>query len=95
MHEDGHDLKWLVGLGVDGASVMVGKNHSVSTILKQSVPHLTVVRCISHSLAKVASHAVAKLPSYLEFIVSEIYNHFSRFTLRRQEYGQLHETNEG
>ena len=41
MHEDGLDLKWQVGLGVDGASVMVRKNHSVSTILKQSVPHLT------------------------------------------------------
>ena len=53
LKEDNLDLRWLVGLGVDGASSMVGRHHSVSTLMKETIPHLTVIHCVSHSLAKV------------------------------------------
>ena len=51
--EDNLNLQDLVGIGVDGASAMVGRHHSVSTLLKQLVPHLVTIRCVAHSLAKV------------------------------------------
>ena len=51
--EDGLDLSWMVGIGIDGANVMVGRNHSVTTLFTQLVPHLMAVRCVAHSLAKV------------------------------------------
>ena len=53
MEEDGLDLSWLVGIGIDGANVMVGRNHSVSTLFTELVPHLMAIRCVAHSLAKV------------------------------------------
>ena len=56
--EDNLDIRWFVGLGVDGATCMVGRHLSVSTLARQSAPHLTTVRCVSHSLAKVAQYAV-------------------------------------
>ena len=51
--EDELDVQWLVGLGVDGASAMVGCHRSVKTLMQDVVPHLTTIRCVSHSLAKV------------------------------------------
>jgi len=44
------DGKNLVGIGSDGASVMVGKNNSVATLLKKDWPHVILMRCICHSL---------------------------------------------
>ena len=57
LEEDNLDINLLVGLGVDGASAMVGRNHSVATLLKAVVPHLIVVRCVAHSLALVGFDA--------------------------------------
>ena len=51
MEEDGVDISWMTGMGLDGA--MVGCHHSVSTILSDAVPHLIVVCCVAHLLAKV------------------------------------------
>ena len=59
MHEDGLDLKWLVGPGVDGASV--------STILKQSVPHLTVITCRLYCI-HLLKLLLMLLPNYLHIL---------------------------
>ncbi|KOB71310.1 Uncharacterized protein OBRU01_13944 [Operophtera brumata] len=89
---DGLDIKKLIGIGVDGANVMVGEHHSFRSILKESLPHLTTVKCVSHSLHLAAEHACKVLPSHLEYIVREVHNWFSCSTKRQIEYALLHET---
>lgn len=44
--ECGLDIKNMVGIATDGASVMVRKNHSVFTLLKQKQPSLLLIRCL-------------------------------------------------
>ncbi|MGH0153923.1 UNVERIFIED_CONTAM: hypothetical protein FKN15_027233, partial [Acipenser sinensis] len=55
----------LIGIGVDGTNSMVGSHNSVSKHLKDSVPHLVVVKCICHSLHLAASkgNRCSALPS--------------------------------
>lgn len=40
----------LIATGSDGASVNLGKNHSVTALLKKDVPHLVVMHCVNHRL---------------------------------------------
>lgn len=81
----------LVGLGVDGASSMVGRLNSVAIKMKELIPHLTTVRCVPHSLAKVASWASKKLPCHLQYMVSQVHTHFSRSAIKRSKFLEIHE----
>ena len=58
----GLDPRKIVGLGSDGASVMLGKKTGVGVRLKARSPHLTHVHCIAHGVNLAASGA-AKLES--------------------------------
>ena len=80
----------LVGIGVDGASAMVGRHHSVSTLLAEKVPHLIVVRCLCHSLHLAASAACALFPRHLDYMVRESHNWFSQSPKRQREYTALY-----
>lgn len=53
------DIKQLMGIGTDNASVMVGVNNGVYRILKEeyNLPHLVLNRCVCHSLQLAVSHA--------------------------------------
>ncbi|KAG0418668.1 hypothetical protein HPB47_004671 [Ixodes persulcatus] len=87
----GIDLQRMVGIGTDNASVMIGVNNGVYQKLKADVPNLLLVRCVCHSLNLAVSSAVAEaLPRNLEFLVSEIYNWFSRSPSRQQSYRDLY-----
>ena len=79
-----------MGIGVDGASAMVGRHHSVSSMLKEKVPHLVVVRCICHSLHLAASNASMVLPRHLDYMIRETYNWFSCSAKRQREYATLY-----
>lgn len=59
----------FVGLGVDGASVNVGNNHSLTTILHEVNPHIVVIKCICHSLHLAAEKACESLPRHLDFMI--------------------------
>lgn len=63
---DGLNIKHLLGLGVDGASVNVGVNHSLSTILHELNPQIVVNKCICHSLHLAAENACEVLPRHLD-----------------------------
>jgi hypothetical protein len=39
-----------------GANVMIGVNHSFSSLLRIEVPDLIVVKCVCHSLHLTAEH---------------------------------------
>ena len=69
--ETGLDIKNMIGIATDGASVMVGRNHSVFTLLKQKQPSLQLIRCICHSLDIVANKAMQLLPSNIEYMIKE------------------------
>ncbi|XP_015120356.1 uncharacterized protein LOC107043381 [Diachasma alloeum] len=56
----------MVGFAADGASVMMGRNHSVSVLLKKDIPSLFVMRCTCHSLALCACAACGKLPEQVD-----------------------------
>ncbi|KAG0420405.1 hypothetical protein HPB47_003508 [Ixodes persulcatus] len=61
----------------DGASVMMGKNNSVMTLLKKDIPDIFVLTCVCHSFHLCASYACAKLPRVIEDIVRDVYNYIS------------------
>lgn len=86
------NIEHLVGIGVDGANVMVGEHHSFSSLLSEKIPHLVTVKCVSHSLHLVAEKACVELPMELEFLVKECYSWFSCSTKRQIDYSMLHET---
>ncbi|KAK0180572.1 hypothetical protein PV327_002939 [Microctonus hyperodae] len=68
-------LENLIGIGVDGADVMVGQNNSVSTILKNTCNQkLVTVKCVCHSLDLAAEHAFKLLPKHLDFLIRESHN---------------------
>lgn len=49
LKKDGLKIENMIGIGVDGANVMVGKYNSVTAILKRELPDLIIVKCVSHS----------------------------------------------
>ncbi|KYM95346.1 hypothetical protein ALC62_14007 [Cyphomyrmex costatus] len=53
------NIKNLIGIGTDNASVMVGCNKSVYTELKKDVPDLILIRCVCHSIQLAINYAYA------------------------------------
>lgn len=49
---------FIVATGSNGASVYLGKRHSVIKLLKDEVPHLFAMHCICHSLKLSALNAM-------------------------------------
>ncbi len=66
----------LIGFAADGANVMLGAHHSLSSLLKKDIPNLYIMKCICHSFALCASYACLKLPRSLEDLARDIYNYF-------------------
>lgn len=87
---DNLKLKNLIGIGVDGANVMMGQHHSFATLLKKEVPDVVIVKCVCHSLHLCAEKACQMLPKRLEFFVREVHNYFSHSPKRITEYRNLY-----
>ncbi|KAJ8304869.1 LOW QUALITY PROTEIN: hypothetical protein KUTeg_018452 [Tegillarca granosa] len=64
----------------DGASVNLGKNHSVTTLLKNEISHLIAVHCVYHRLALGATDAMkdreCKLFSDLKSVLIHLQKHY-------------------
>ncbi len=89
-------LKWevkegnFVGLGTDGASVMVGERRSLQKLLKDKFPGLVHVKCSCHSIDLAAKEAVKKsMPSHLEYMLKESHNWFAHSSLRQSNFAQM------
>ncbi|KAH9366674.1 hypothetical protein HPB48_017673 [Haemaphysalis longicornis] len=63
--------KNLLGLAADVAAVMMGTNHSVTTLLKRDEPNLFILKCLCHSSHLCASYASAKLPRVVEHLLKK------------------------
>ncbi|KAE8280143.1 hypothetical protein D5F01_LYC22285 [Larimichthys crocea] len=92
LSECGLDIKHMVGIATDDTSVMVGKHHSVFTLLKQKQPSLQLIRCVCHSLDIVAHKAMQLLPSNVEYMIRETYNWFAHSAKRQSDYNSVYKT---
>ncbi|XP_074026139.1 zinc finger protein 862-like isoform X2 [Leptinotarsa decemlineata] len=92
LKKDGLKIENMIGIGVDGANIMVGKHNSVTALLKRDLPDLIVVKCVSHSLHLCAEKAAESLPRQLEFLVRETHNWFSYSPKRLDYYKTLYES---
>ncbi len=65
---------------------MFGCRQSVSTLLKQEIPHLLSVKCSCHSIHLVACYATRVLLDTIEAGLRAVYNHFSNSSARRRDF---------
>ena len=84
-------LSNIIGYSSDTCSVMFGENLSVSTLLKKDLPHVAAIKCSCHMIHLCTSHACLKLSTTLEDLCRNIYSHFSRSTLRQNDFTQFQE----
>ncbi|XP_076063421.1 SCAN domain-containing protein 3-like [Oratosquilla oratoria] len=88
--EDGLDVNKLIGIGTDGANSIVGRHHSLITLLKNDNPEITLIRCVRHSLHLAASKACENLPTVLDFLVRDTHTWFSNSPNRINKYTELY-----
>lgn len=74
---------------------MVGVKHSVSSLLKQEVPDVVIIKCICHSLHLCAENAAKTLPRQLEYLVREAHNWFCNSPKRKDQYKKLYKVMNG
>ncbi|XP_071169572.1 zinc finger protein 862-like [Mytilus edulis] len=74
----------LIGLGSDGASVMVGRKSGVAARLKQRNPELVNVHCIAHRLALAAAQATDNIPYLKKFkdLLQQIFKFYQNSAVR-------------
>ena len=60
----------LVGLGCDGAAVMLGRRNGLAVLLKQAQPALVEVHCFAHRLELGFKDAVKKSNLYEKTVVT-------------------------
>lgn len=89
------EIKKMIGIGTDNATVMTGSNNGVHALLKNETgnDNLVLVRCVCHSLQLALSHASEEtLPRNVEFLIRETYNWFSHSSNRRLYYKNIYQT---
>jgi hypothetical protein len=86
------DVKKLIALGTDGASVMTGQKTGVAKRLEALNAFLIAVHCIAHRLALAAGQS-AKTINYLKHkylpVVYKIYSFFNNSAVRKAELKKL------
>lgn len=91
----GLDIKRLLSIGVDNATVNTGFNNGILETLKHEwqLPNLIMVRCICHSLQLPLSNAVqGTLLKNMDFLVREMHMWFSHSSKRKAAYSQLYKS---
>lgn len=81
----------IIGFGSDGCNTMMGAHNSVASRLKKEFPHITIIKCICHSLALCANNGCKKLPRSPENLAHNIFNFFSASAKRQSEFQQFQE----
>ena len=85
----------LIATGSDGASVNIGKNHSVTALLKKDVPQLIAMHCVNHRLELSVLDALKKknsdVFSKIKKVLHLLYNHYHRSPKALRELKSLAE----
>lgn len=84
------DIKYCVGLGTDGASVMCGQHNSLYTKMKAESARLVLVKCVCHSLQLACNEAIDVLPTHIDYLVRETFNWFTHSPKRQQAYRETY-----
>ena len=79
----------LVGLGSDGASVILGCRNSVLTRLLAQHPSLMSFHCNCHIAALIANHACKELPNYLDDLTVQIWYFFQKSPKRQRVFQEF------
>ncbi|CAD7081034.1 unnamed protein product [Hermetia illucens] len=79
----------MIGFAADGANIMMGRNHSVSTLLKADINDLFVLKCVCHSFHLSASYACEKLPGEVEDLARNIFNYLKSSSKRLKDFSSL------
>ena len=79
----------LVGLGSDGANVMLGARNSVLTRLKAKQPALVSFHCNCHLAALIANHACRAMPDYLEDVTIQLWYFFQKSPKRYRTFEEF------
>ena len=79
----------LVGLGSDGASVMLGSRNSVLTRLQTEQPAVVSFHCNCHIAALIANHACKELPDYLDDLTVQIWYFFQKSPKRQRVFQEF------
>ena len=66
----------LVGLGTDGANVMLGARNSVMSQLRCKQPALVALHCHCHIAALIANEACKVLPDELKDLTTDVWYYF-------------------
>ncbi|MGH0141764.1 UNVERIFIED_CONTAM: hypothetical protein FKN15_074651 [Acipenser sinensis] len=88
----GLNIHNLVAIASDGASIMIGKNRSLFSLLKKDVPNLVQIKCVCHSLHLACSYELDVLLRNTDFQVCETYEWFSHSIKRQQAYQDVYQT---
>ena len=79
----------LVGLGSDGANVMLGSRNSVLSRLRGKQPHIVSFHCNCHIAALIANHACKVLPDYLDDLTIQVWYFFQKIPKRQRIYHEF------
>ena len=88
-HFQGSDIlnyEHLVGLGTDGANVMLGQRNSVMSRLREKQPGLIALHCNCHIAALIANASCKELPDCLEELTTDIWYYFHKSSKRLREF---------
>ena len=87
----GLDIRRMVGIGTDGASVMTGKKSGVVVRLREHNPSLIGIHCAAHRCSLAASQAAKQIPQLNEYsrTLDHIFNYFSGSALRANKLREI------
>ena len=79
----------LIGLGTDGANVMLGQRNSVLSRLRLKQANIVSLHCNCHIAALIANYACKVLPDNLEELTTDVYYYFQKSPKRIREFKQF------
>ncbi|XP_069110144.1 zinc finger protein 862-like [Argopecten irradians] len=86
-------LNKLIGMGSDGASVMVGRKTGVATQLKTVNPELINIHCVAHRLALASAQATDNIPYLRKFkdIMQQLFRFYQNSAVRMSGLKEIEE----
>ncbi|KAM4590951.1 zinc finger protein 862-like [Odontesthes bonariensis] len=94
LKERGLDIRRVIGLGSDGASVMMGCHSGVGALLKQESAFAVQVHCIAHRVALAASDAskAVQMVAHYKRTVNSVYSFYKHSATRTNRLRELSAT---
>lgn len=85
------NMRDMVMFTSDGASVMLGKNNGVATLLRRRIPHLSQQHCVAHKEDLGIDDAWKQVPlmNGIETLLKTVFTMFSRSTVKKASFEEL------